>query len=97
MTVTDSDDATDDAPPGKINTTLHAPNYTTSTDAVATTVKNNTSARQLLDGQEYPVAKCDNINKGFDCEASIERCVAYLHGLYQLTGCPRYISDRITL
>ena len=39
------------------------------------------TVRQLLDGQEYPVAKGDIIKKGFDHEASVEGCVAYLHGL----------------
>ena len=52
--------------------------------------------RKLIDGQEYPVAKGGIVKKGFDREAAIERCVAYLHGLYHLPGCPRYTSDRIT-
>ena len=53
--------------------------------------------RKLIDGQEYPVAKGGIVKKGFDREAAIERCVAYLHGLSQLTGCPRYTGDRIAL
>ena len=58
---------------------------------------NKTSVRQLLDGQEYPVAKVDIIKKGFGRESSVERCVAYLHGICQLPGCPRYTCDIITL
>ena len=54
------------------------------------------SARKLLDGQEYPVAKGDIIKKGFDHEAAVERRVAYLHGIYQLKGSTKYTSDRIT-
>ena len=52
--------------------------------------------RQLLDGQEYPVAKGDIIKKGFDREAAVEQCVAYLYWLSQLPGYPRYTSDIIT-
>ena len=52
--------------------------------------------RQLY-GQEYIVAKSDSIKKGFDHEASFDRCVAYLHTLPQIPGCPRYTGDRITL
>ena len=51
--------------------------------------------RQLLDGKEYPVAKGDILKKGFGRKADVELCVSYLHGLSQLTGCPRYTSDRI--
>ena len=51
---------------------------------------------QLLDSQEYPVAKVDIIKKGFNREAAVEIFVAYLNGLYQLPGFPRYKSDRIT-
>ena len=54
------------------------------------------SVRQLIDGQEYPVAKGDIIKKGFHWEAAVEWCVTYLHGLSQLPGCPRYNGDRIT-
>ena len=56
-----------------INTAPHAPKSATSTD-----VENNMSVKQLLDGQEHPVAKVDIIKKGFYCKAAIERCVAYL-------------------
>ena len=71
--------------------TPHVPNANTAPET-----ENKTSVRQLLDGQEYPVEECDIIKKGFDCEAAIERCVAYLHGLSQLPGCSRYTGDRIT-
>ena len=54
------------------------------------------SVIQLLDGQEYPVTKGDIIKKGFDREAAVGRSVAYLHGLFQITSCPRYSGDRIT-
>ena len=53
--------------------------------------------RQLLDGKEYPAAKGDIIKKGFDAEAAIGQCVAYLHGLSQLMVCPRYTGDIIIL
>ena len=53
--------------------------------------------RQLLDVQEYPVTKVNIIMKGFYCEADVEKCVAYLHGLYQLPGYTRYTSYTITL
>ena len=52
---------------------------------------------QLLNGQEYPVAKGDIIKKGFDLEAIIEWCVAFLHGFSQLPDCPRYTIHIITL
>ena len=68
MTVTDDNTATNDAPPNTINTAPHSPNV-------------KMSVWQLLDGQEYPVAKGDSIKKGFDREAAVERFVAYLHGL----------------
>ena len=55
------------------------------------------SVRQLLDGQEYPVAKGDIIKKRFYREADVEQCLAYLHALSQLPGCPSYIGDRIKL
>ena len=75
-----------------MNTAPHSPNSATDPDA-----ENKTSVRQLLDGQEYPVAKGDIINKGFDRKASVEKCVAYLNVISQLTGCPRYTGDIITL
>ena len=53
--------------------------------------------RQLLDHQEYPIAKGDIIKKGFYREAAVETCMAYLHGLSQLLVCRRYNSDIITL
>ena len=53
--------------------------------------------KQLLYGQEYPVEKGDLIKEGFDREAAVEKFAAYLHGISQLPGCPRYTSDRITL
>ena len=43
--------------------------------------------RQLLDGQEYLVAKGGIIKKDFDRKAAVEQCVAYLNGLYQITVC----------
>ena len=75
-----------------MNTAPHAPNTDTSTYA-----ENKTSVRQLLDGQEYPVAKGDIIKKGFGRKAAVERCVTYLHGSYQVPGCPRYTCDIIIL
>ena len=71
--------------------TPHVPNANTAPET-----ENKTSVRQLLDGQEYPVEECDIIKKGFDRKAAVEICVAYLHGLSQLPGCPRYTSDRTT-
>ena len=68
----------------------HAPNAVTTPDE-----QNKMSVRQLIDVQGYPVAKGGIIKKGFDCEAAVERCVAYLHGLSQLPGCPRCTGDRI--
>ena len=50
---------------------------------------------QLLDYQEYPVAKVDIVRKGFGHKADVERFVVYLHGLSQIPSCPRYIDDRI--
>ena len=87
---TDTDAATDDAYPDAINTPPHSPKSATDPDADATTAEDKTSVRQLIDGKEYPVAKVDIIKKGFDCKAAVELCVAYLHGLSQLLGCPRY-------
>ena len=54
-----------------MKTALHSPNAYTDLDA-----ENKTSVRQLLYGQEYPVAKGDIINKGFDQKKYVERCVA---------------------
>ena len=34
---------------------------------------------------------------GFDRKTDVEQCMAYLHGLSQLTGCPRYTGDIIIL
>ena len=73
-----------------MNTAPHAPNAATVPDA-----ENMTSMRQLLDGQEYPVAKCDIIKKGFESKAAVEKCMAYLHGFYQLPGCPRHTGNII--
>ena len=75
-----------------MNTALHAPNSATAPDA-----ENKTSVRKLLYGQEYPVAKVDIIKKGFDCKASVEKCVAYINEISQLPGCPRYTGDIIKL
>ena len=36
------------------------------------------------------------INKVFDRKATVEKFVAYLHGLYQIPGCPRYNGEKIT-
>ena len=74
-----------------MNATPHTPNATTVLD-----MENNTSVRKLLDGQEYPIAKGDIIKKGFYCKEAVEKFVAYLHGLSQLPGCPRYNSDIVT-
>ena len=90
MTVTDANAATENDSPDAINTAPHAPNTTTATDASASTAEDETSARQLIDDQKYHVAKCDIINKVFDLEDAVERCVAYFHSLSQLTGCTRY-------
>ena len=70
----------------------HAPNADT-----VLGVENKTFVRLLLDVQEYPVAKGNIIKMGFDSEAAVERYVAYIHGLSQLHGCPRYTGDRIKL
>ena len=97
MTVTDANAATNDASPHSINTDPHVTNATTVPDAAAATAENKMSVRQLLDGQEYPVAKGDIIKKGFDHEYVVEICVAYLHGLSQLPFCPRYTGYIIAL
>ena len=74
-----------------MNIAPHAPNAATEPDA-----ENKTSMKQLINGKEYPVIKGDVIKKGFDRESDFERCVTYLHGIYQLPGCTRYTGDRIT-
>ena len=66
MTVNDSDVATANASHNAIITTPPKTNFTTSTEPAAVTAENNTSVRQLIDGQEYPVAKSYFIKKGFD-------------------------------
>ena len=66
-TVTGVDAADKNASHDTINTAPHSPNATTAPDA-----KNKTSVRQLLDGQEYPVAKGDIIKKGFYREAYVD-------------------------
>ena len=58
--------------------------------------ENIMSVIQLLNGQEHPVAKGGTIKKVFDHESVFEWCVAYLYGIYQLPGCPRYTGDIIT-
>ena len=95
MTVTDANAATNDASPHSINTDPHVTNATTVPDAAAATAENKMSAIQLRDGQGYPVARGDIIKKGFDCKSAVEQYVAYLHGLSQIPGCPRYTGDRI--
>ena len=96
ITVTDTDAATDDASFSEINTAPHAPNAATNTDAASATAENKMSVRQLLDGQEYPVAKGGIIKKGFDRKADVERCMAYLHVISQLPGCHGYTGYIIT-
>ena len=76
MTVTDANTATNNDSPNTINTSPHTPNASTASDSAAATVENYTSVIQLLDGQEYPVAKGDNIKKVFDNEVSVSQCVA---------------------
>ena len=51
MAVTDADAATNDASPDTINNFPYALNTTTAPYAATTTAENNTSVRQLLDGQ----------------------------------------------
>ena len=88
-TIPDFDAADENTYYNAMNTAPHTPNDTTAPDA-----ENTMSARQLLDGQGYHVAKDDIIQKYFDCKADVEQCMAYLHGLYQLTDCPRYTGDK---
>ena len=90
MTVTDVDTTTKNSSPDAINTTPHAPNAVIAPYYITTTTENKTSMRKLLYGQEYPIPKGDIIKKVFDIKASVERCVAYIHVLYQLLVCPRY-------
>ena len=54
-----------------MDTAPHAPNAATVPDA-----ENEMFVRQLLDGQEYPVAKFGIIKKGFDIKAAVDKCVA---------------------
>ena len=61
MTVTHANAVNNDASPDATNASTHSPNATTTPDAAATIVENKMSVRQLLDGQEYHVAKCDII------------------------------------
>ena len=56
-----------------IITAPHKPISSTVPDTVAVTTENKMSVRQLIDGQEYPVIKCDIIKKGFDHTAAVER------------------------
>ena len=94
---TDYDSATHDASSGTFNTAPHTPNTATLPDDVAATMEYKTSVRQLLDVQIYPIFKGDIIKKLFNCGAYVKLCVAYLHVLSQLRGCPRYTGDIITL
>ena len=68
-TITDADTATENASHEKINTDTLVPNTSTAPVAVSSTAENKTSASQLIDGG-------DIINKGFDREAVVDRCVA---------------------
>ena len=95
MTVTYANAVTNNTPPDATSTIPHAPNAANDPDAAAATAENKMSAIQLRDGQEYPVARGDIIKKGFDCKSAVEQYVAYLHGLSQIPGCPRYTGDRI--
>ena len=74
-----------------MNTSPHLPNA-----ATAPYVENNMSVIQLLDGEEYPVAKSYVIKKIFDRKAAAELCVAYHHRISQFTGCSSYTGDIIT-
>ena len=91
-TVTDVEAADDNASYNAMDTNTQAPNYATFLG-----MENKNSLRQLIDNQEYTVTKCDIIQEGFDHEAGVEICMAYLNDLYQHPGCPRYNSDRTTL
>ena len=69
MTITDANNATKYSSPNAINTDPHTPNAANAPDSAAATAENKMSVRKLLDGQEYPVAKGDIINKGFDFQS----------------------------
>ena len=97
MMVTDVNAATDDAPPQRNQYRPHSPNAATASDSYINTEEKNTSLRQLLDGQEYPVAKVDIIKKIFYYKSTADQCVTYIHGLYQIPVCPRFTSDIIKL
>ena len=96
MSVTDSNAVTNDASPDEINTSPHVPKAITASDAVDATAENKTFVRQLLDFQEYHVVNGDIIKKGFYCEASVKRFVAYIYFRSQLTVFNIYTSDIIT-
>ena len=66
-TVTCVDSVDYNASHNAMKTAPHSPNATTAPDA-----ENKTYVRQLLYGQEYPVAKGDIIRKGFHREAAVE-------------------------
>ena len=74
-----------------MKTSPQTPNSVTAPDA-----EDKTSVRQLLDSQEFPVAKGDIIKKGLYHKAAVERWVVYLHGISQLPSCPSYTGERIT-
>ena len=74
-----------------MNAATDAPNDSTPPDT-----ENKIYVRQLLDGQEYSVAKGDIIENVFGRKAAVEWCVAYLHGFYWLPGCPTYTGYIIT-
>ena len=76
MKVSDANAATKNNPPNAINTPPYSTNASTSPDNKAANVENKRSARQWIDGQEYPVDKGDIIKKGFYHEAAVEQCVA---------------------
>ena len=96
MTITDANNATKYSSPNAINTEPHTPNAANAPDSAAATAENKPSVRKLLDGQEYNVAKGGIIKKGFGRKYAVEQCMAYLHGLSQITVCPRYTGDLIT-
>ena len=95
LTGTDDNYATDNAFTDAINTSPHAKNSATDPDAAASKAENNASVRQLIDGQEHPIAEGDIIKKEFYHKSAVEQCMAYLHGIDQLLGCPSYTSDRL--
>ena len=75
-----------------MNTNPHAPNAATALD-----VEIKTSVRQLLDVQEYHVAKGDIIKKGFDIKSAVDQWVTYQHGLSQLPSLPSYTGEILIL